>query len=330
MRLMASLAAATTLLWIAPAKRVEFRPEKDTSLSKRFETKLHFDVEEFGVFWSGNEVQLKLNDTDPEDYEGDASYVLGVEDLFVLCGGGRPLELRRRIEELTGRFDFGGESHVADAGELQGATVRFQWDEENGSYEHSAEGELDAELLALLDEDLDLRALLPAEEVSEGTSWEIPWSELASIATPGVNAAAMAGAPGPFQQFPPELVEAIADAFSDAHATCTYVGESDGQANIRFESTGTGSIDLMAILSGSSVDIQFAGELKSFDVSIDLKLEGELRWDLAAGHFKAFDLTGQATLDADFTTTVKNEAHNLDLDGEANIAVDLQRTATAQ
>ena len=71
--------------------------------------------------------------------------------------------------------------------ELEGSTVVFTWNDDDGEYELSfPEGEEgDAELLEGLTEDMDFRALLPDGELSEGESYDIDLAGLVDVMAPG-------------------------------------------------------------------------------------------------------------------------------------------------
>ena len=92
-----------------------------------------------------------------------------VRDELAAAGEGRPRVLVRRFEELTQETSttFGEDEQTSSASSpLVERSVRFTWNEEDERYEVEAadDGELEDEVAALLDEDMDLRLVLPPGE----------------------------------------------------------------------------------------------------------------------------------------------------------------------
>jgi hypothetical protein len=108
-------------------------------------------------------------------------HVLRVVDHFLEIEGGKPTKLRRtflesRRDSQMGFQQMDGLAPIApmkQSGPLgNGVAVVFEWSPEEsryGRYFDAREGE--EEDLIGLEEDLDLRALLPAEPVAVGASW---------------------------------------------------------------------------------------------------------------------------------------------------------------
>ena len=72
---------------------------------------------------------------------------------------------------------------------LAGKTVLFRWNEEKDRYDKEwvGEGATD-ELLEGVEEDMDLRRLLPEKSLSEGDTWKIDLKEFGDIIGPGRQA----------------------------------------------------------------------------------------------------------------------------------------------
>jgi hypothetical protein len=114
--------------------------------------------------------------------------VLRTLDEFRKVGEGRPLLLQRRFDEVawTGKFDFGGQSEqIKGISPLAGTSVVHTWVPEEKAYgKYYDAKESPEEVLLRLDEDLDLRALLPAAPVAPGGSWSVPAAQLVGVFAP--------------------------------------------------------------------------------------------------------------------------------------------------
>lgn len=118
-----------------------------------------------------------------------AHQVLRTLDEFRKVGEGRPLLLQRRFDEVgwNGSFDFGSSKEdIKAVSPLNGTSVVFTWVPEEKSYgKYYDARESSEEVLLRLDEDLDLRVLLPGHPVETGESWSVPAEGLLSVLAPG-------------------------------------------------------------------------------------------------------------------------------------------------
>jgi len=275
-----------------------FAVEEKTSLSKVFERHMKLESKEFKIIVEGQD--------EPIHPPGDLHFTIEdtgrieVTDEYLAMGKGRPSKLKRtydKIEETesqNARSGEGGEEE-GDAHEkkeesaLEGKTVFFTWsDEASGFVASFAKDGGDAELLDGLIEDMDLRFLLPKGKVAADESWDLDAKAFGSILAPGGDL---------------KLKEKDADEASDrsigkeirknldgkAHATWKGVREEGGKR--------LGTIALSADLS-SEGDAESKGEeAGKVHFKLKLELEGELVWDLAAGHFQSFQASGKVRLD---------------------------------
>lgn len=316
-----------------PEAPIVFGPEEDLELSKRFETRLEFGVDDFVLRLQGAEVPIKFNGRTPDEFEGVAEYVLATSDVYGPTGGGRPLSVTRTFEELGASLatSFDNDASV-EADEFVGESVRFAWDSDTEQYVRSFEsdGGADEALLELLDEDLDLRALLPPQaDVTDGEAWEVPWSRLSSLATPGLHADAMAGRP-PFAAISADLVDAIAEAFAGDVVLCTRGADrEDGLVAIAIESEAGGDVDSAPLIELlASLDLG-GMQVEMLELSAELELSGELLWSAEHGHFDSLELDGDLILYLDFDLSFQNDAQPVELDGEAEVSCSIERRARA-
>lgn len=104
----------------------------------------------------------------------------------------QPEQLRRTVNRLMGRLkQRDAESNRSyeeqESGLLEGATVLFALDEAGhaSAPRYETPGERDETLLAELEGDVDLRAILPAKAVQPGDEWTIGPEALLMICRPG-------------------------------------------------------------------------------------------------------------------------------------------------
>jgi hypothetical protein len=119
---------------------------------------------------------------------------LVVTDEVHSVADGRVLELERTYDEISagleGSFEserVSGSATSTGSCEVEGSTVTFRWNGDEGLYEATGE-ELDDDVLEELVFDLDCTALLPNDAVTEGDEWTIdpedfqdmldPWDQL--------------------------------------------------------------------------------------------------------------------------------------------------------
>ncbi len=258
---------------------------------------------------------------------------IDVTDEYLAVGKGRPAKLKRtfdKIEENEKQHASSSES-AGDAGDghekkeesaLEGKTVFFTWSDETSAFAASFPKDGgDAELLDDLSEDMDLRFLLPKGKVAADESWDLDAKDFGSVLAPGGDL---------------KLKEKDADESSDhslgkeirkqlggkAHATWKGVREEGGKK--------LGIIALAADLV-SEGDVESKGDLEGkTHFKLKLELEGELAWDLAAGHFHAFQASGKVELDTAATATRKmgdqsvEMRQELDLEGETSYKASLR------
>ena len=196
--------------------------------------------------------------------------------------------------------------------ELEGKTVVFTWDDARGEFDLRFDPEgPETRLLAGLTEDVDFRALLPeAASVESGDAWDVEARALAGVLLPGGNLALQAtegptsgnaGAADPLGLDDPAQV--LARLEGDVQAT--YKGSRD------VEGTKCGVIALeFEVHANRELEGPFPefshGELEIENVKSFLSFEGdgELLWDLAAGHARTLTLSAKVKNQMDVTMKI--------------------------
>jgi hypothetical protein len=314
--LVAALAAPALLAFVAPADKVAFAPSEGASLTKTFTTSGTFQLDDLSVNVGGMD--------QAPDMEMTISWAqnVAVTDTYESTKDGAPVKLRRTYDELGQELEvdvvvdmsaMGGDTQEDGASgsgssDLEGKTVNFVWDEDDGSYKksyHDEEG--DEDLLEGILEDMDLRALLPSEEVSEGDEWEIDLAGLTSILAPGGDLKIELEMDGEEMEGPDpsdlaDINELMKDLL-DGEATGKYVGqrEVDGtkygvcEINIEID-TAKDMTDMLEEMMGEQMPEGMDVSFDRMDLELTLESKGELLWDLRGGHVHAFSIEGDMTI----------------------------------
>src|SRR6185436_14555092 len=151
--------------------------------------------------------------------------------------------------------------------DLEGQTVVFTLGED-GEYQASFKGDKGEQaLLERLEEDMDLRALLPGGAVEADKSWDIEAPALHSVLNlPGGNM----------------KLKVEGEEDSDGR-----LGE-ELQKHVKGKAKGT--------YKGQREVSQRKPPAGTTDVSVEYTVEGELLWDSEAGHFHSCKLTSKLTM----------------------------------
>ena len=158
---------------------------------------------------------------------------------------------------------------------------------------------------------MDLRALLPAGEVSVGDQWQIELGQ--DLLSPGGDLRIWDHEEGP------DEIAADDQQRANRHTkiTATYEGTKvEGDVELA-------TIRLQIESSSSSELSESSGSMHIEDSS---KLEGELRWDRTHGHARGLSLDGKTLLDVRQTYAVDGAAHETssEFTGEVHLQMDLE------
>lgn len=325
----AALALGLVSYWLPP-DGVGFSPAAATKLQKTFEGSLEFSVDSIRIMVNGEEQD---NPMSGDDQNGTASWTVVITDTFEAVEDGRPTELLRRFVEVSGSAEGGdGTSEQGSFDELEGKTVRFAWNDDEGVYDVSyEEGEGDDDALKVLIPDMDYRSLLPRGDVSKGDEWKVGGDDFLRVLLPGIDVrqAAESGVEIEGETIPEAFVELLDEFLKGVSVTCAYRGTSTadgvevGEIAIKGEITGTTTIDPREF---SRDEMDFDGEME-FEVAIKLPLSGMLLWDLAGGHFHSFELDGEGTVEMHMTMSIPDFGMEFDTEIEASVVLEQRASA---
>lgn len=291
----------------APAEQIAFAPGAGVRAKKTF------TVEHALVLQ-----KLKLDDgsvgqVSQQQMELASKQTLRVTDEYRSSNGGRPLLLERVYDDISLHVDL----EVVDSrgqkrpdawdaqSPLKDASVVFTWVPEDHVYgRYYAGKETLEEYLGGVEEDLDLRALLPGRETKAGDAWTIEPARLESVFSPGGRLPlGFTNGGGGF--FARTLAWGVGGALAEV-----FGGETKGHVQARHAATRDEGGTALAVIA-VEVEIETRRDQTDFargalsreelfegravdhaSVQWSFKGSGELVWNVAAGRFETFQLAG--------------------------------------
>ena len=328
MRLLLATSAALALSPVADHPR--FAPEADSQVQRTFLEETTWDMESIVQRMDGQEVQMP-----PLDAEMTLERKLVVTDTYRAVADGRPTTLARTVEahgidaELAVNAMGNTEGcEVSYGSSLAGARLVFQWDAD--AEEHTCapdEGEeLDPALLRGLREDLDLRALLPAEDAEEGDRWTLENEALVDLLRPGgLWPIELERAEGSGQVVPLEdsglataVMLSLATDEVEGELELTYGGllELDGReyAMVGLELNATCEGDSGQLYQQLLESLGANREVDELSSTWTVEGEGSLMWDMAAHRFHTFELNLGTEIEMEVAFEV--DGSRIELEGE--------------
>lgn len=310
--------AFTTPMLLAGDWRGEhaaFQPKPGTTLTKTVEIEGDLELEEMKVLVDGADMSQMM----PEmEMSMKTHQKLVVADTYVEVADGQPQRLERSFEVISSKTASSGstpagdqESNIELESELEGSKVVFNF--EDGEYKAAfAEGTKgDEKLLDGLVEDIDLRGFLAAGEMDEGETWKIAGEAVKALLLPGGDlklrpaegSESMAGMES-MNFSPSDMLSELEGTFS---ATFTGTRKENGVqvAVIRLALDGSSANDLTArmqeMMESAEDERARAVKTTAFDGEWEYEAEGELLWNLEAGHVHGLTLSGELRLIMDVT-----------------------------
>lgn len=289
---LAALVLSCTI--VAAPLELEWKVAAKSELERTFELDTRLELESRVLTIDGEAADDE--DASALEIRSHATETYVFVDSIVRVARGRPAELVRRFEKLAQsdetRVEDGadGETTVTEFDSaLEGRSVRFTWDEETGEYERELvrtegepEGAADAELVAGLVEDLDLRGILPESAVDIGEAWEFDVRALDRMLRPGGDLQLLGSdGEGEDEDFDRHVDEAI-DATLKGKATARLAslreveGRNCAVLSIEGETTANGEFE--------------DDDLGGVTIELASRATGEIVWDLAAGHVVSAEL----------------------------------------
>lgn len=316
-RVLLPLLVAPALLAFTPrGAEIAYSPAKDLTLKKTITSTSEMAMDEMNLVVDGQE----MDQGGDMEMEMSQSQTLVIIDNYAEVGTDQPIKLSRTFETISDDSTRAmshpmmgdNETEASGESELEGKTVVFQWDAEDGDYvvKYAEGSEADEELLAGLVEDVDLRAFLPDGEVAEGASWNVEAEAMRVVLAPGGNLHISQDTSGEdmFGSGPePSMAEMLGDL--EGKVTCTLEGMRDEGgtpvAAIKLAIEVTSTNDLAEFLAEQianqekpeGMDIEM--DIESMDIEFQFEAEGSLLWNVEKGIAHSMTLEGDIGLTTD-------------------------------
>lgn len=296
---------ALALAVFARAGSPRFAPAPQSEAEKRFSARSEYVLERLEQERGGERIELPA-----PAMEGSRSWRLAVTDRYIESRDGLPLRLERTIEEIGADNGFGlevlgevGEYGARMTSDLEGAELvaRYDADLEKVVLEPAEDTELEAGLLEGLREDLDLRALLPPEEVALGDRWQVPADRLLDVLLPGGDLVLRPEEITCTNRSLMEPIDVLLVALTGSAAgleeaggdvTLTWRETRGGEAHISVEIDISCEADISeAVLAlAERGGIEVGREDYHASLARELTGEGSLVWSLEEGHFRSLEI----------------------------------------
>lgn len=338
------------------AESIRFAVEEGASSTKTFTFRGEFETALVDIGVSGMEVEV------PEvEMSAKWSRKIVVEDEYRALRAGAPKELVRSFEDLAHEFecsiDISGselshqeEGELDAASALEGTRVLFTWNDDTEVYDkrYVDEEDGDVELLEELEEDMDLRALLPEGEVDAGDDWQIAPSAFLTVLQPGGDLGLELGR-GETERssemsaagLDPRMAGAL-EAFlgtpsddSEVSAKLVEVREVDGRRiaivalTAELETSSNRTELYEAWMRQYDPDEEgVVVELQEALVTCECKLAGELAWDVEAGRARSLELAGDAIVTLKRSVSVDLDGQQVEVEMELEMEGELSMSAT--
>lgn len=325
--LMIPAAALALAAFVRPADELRFSPTEKATLKKVYTTSMKTESTDFKMVSDGQDVPL--DDIGKPVFKTEETAAINVTDEYTKVEKGRPLELKRTFDKLTGKRSqtMGGDEEDTDGeskertSKLEGKSVLFTWDPKKEEYKKSFAGEGgDKDLLEHVEEDMDFRAFLPDEKPAKDATWDIEPKAFGVVLAPGGDLQLR----GEGDEEDNGKMDAELETNLGGKAKATYKGsrEVDGKK--------VAVIAIKATLETHGEQEDKSGEGNSrMEMKIGFELEGELLWDTAAGHMFHFELGGpvrvsiKMTEDADVEGTHHTGRTEIEFKGDTKFEAKL-------
>lgn len=326
------------LAFSSRADDVSFHPGGGATLTKTYTQSQEISLDEMSVSQNGQEI-------DPSMFGGmemttTSNQTITVTDEYVTMGDGQPGKLRRTFDKLSADTNattsnpmMGEQStDMTSQSELEGLTVVFTWNAEEGKYDLAFDEDAggDEELLEGLVEDMDLRGLLPDAEVSAGDVWDVDPEAVRTIFAPG----------GAVKLLPDNLDELMGGNNGPQPTPDQFLGDLEGEVSAEYGGTRDEDGVTVGVIT-LKLDVHSAKDLTDFmlemmdnvevpgaeDMSIDsfdmefaFEGEGQLLWNLEAGLPYSLDLTGTVSTIVDTAMSMTVQGRKMGMETALTMA----------
>jgi hypothetical protein len=346
--LSALLLSPALLLGLKPAAtRVKFAPADGSSLTKMFENKATLTLDSYTMTGAGTAPDMEMTLTTTQK--------VTIADEYVTVKDGAPKKLVRSFDELSGdssmsmKMTVMGQTHdnsqnMRMKSELAGKKVVFTWNAERSEYEKAFEPQEEkVDLLKDLAEDMDFRALLPEGDVKEGDTWAPDVSKVRYVFSPG----------GSLAMKPENADDASMKMGSDEMSSLSNAMGESLEGEVKAEFAGVKDVDGVSCATihvtfkvHSATDMTEQArkmiakgelppgveslEIDHLDLEFKFEGEGDLVWDIAGGHFKSFELSGESSIKSDQGMKIAVQGKTMELSETREMSGSTSYTASTK
>jgi hypothetical protein len=296
-----------------PVEEFKFSVASGTALSRTIEQETEMSLDNMSMYQNETDMSGMMGKM---EVTAKSKLTIKVSDKFVEMGDGAPNKLERTFETLSNATSVSmqadnpmipsSDKDISGKSELEGKVVLFTRDGDGYKRTFGEDSTGDDEILAELDEDLDFRAFVPRGRKSVGDGWTIELDEFKKLLAPGGNL-----------QIEMQQVEEDQMGFGSMGSEGNLwdqLGDLEGEVKaefIKLEGDGAAQVAVVKLvfeiksardmteqareemeknkdkMQGAEIDVESA------DVELDFKGEGELRWNLNAGHLHSIEVSGE-------------------------------------
>lgn len=318
---MRTIALLVATLFLSPGVRddvaLHFTAEDGTVLKRTFDAHAEYERTDVALSIDGEPVE----GLEAAELSMDFDEHIAVSDDLRSVADGRPTVLVRTFDELSQetKFTSGEESQESSSSsDLEGRSVRFQYEDGDYAVETADDGEdLDEHVSHWLAEDMDLRRVLPDQDVSVGDEWELD---------PRLYLAFMW--PGGLLEFRDDGEE-ISD--QDRRMNQQTIERLQGTGTARLEEVRDEEGVRVAVIHvqlevttgcdgtlEGTVEAEEGEEEQPYSIAIEVEIErtieGTILWDLDHGHARSADLQADASRQTTRTRKVDTEKGEVEVE----------------
>ena len=309
------------LLWLSslvflciPCAPLLFAPAPGTTLEKRFTSSAEFELVEMELTIDGLDLMQIL--FQGFQLRSEQTQDVLVSDRHILTWGGQPRALDRSFESLAQTLEISMSSdrfpdpatdwnQALTSSDLEYSTVEFRWDGEQFEKTFQSGGRRrDDRLLEGLTEDMDLRMLLPDEDVEVGDSWEFDLAALPDLISPGCYFSWGTDTDNTIDWFASTLNPALVGELRAelggllrGEASVLYASEDEDLCVLEFAVDAQAcsqaeDLERLAERIVGSADSPSSILIESLHLDLDVHATGTANWDSARGHVRDAQLSG--------------------------------------
>ncbi|MEM1448451.1 MAG: hypothetical protein AAF726_00435 [Planctomycetota bacterium] len=331
--LTAALAVPGLLAFSGTADKISFSPTAGSSVVKTFTSTTTMELDDMGMTMNGEPSPM----TPDMEMSMEIVNTITVTDEYGATSEGRPASLSRTYDAIGAEMEMdvvvnmmGNEDSQSPSGsgssELEGTTVVFKWNGDSGEYDIAfAEGEEgDEDLLENLAEDMDLRGLLPSEDIAAGDGYDIELTSLIDVLAPGgdlkmdmeVDGESAMGGPDPammsdFRRFFEDMLEGKASGKFTGTRDAGGVQVAVIEIEIEIDASADMADMASELMGGEEMPAEVS--IDRLDIQMTYEGAGELLWNMSKGHVHGLDLKADISIGMDMAMAMDMGGQSMDL-----------------